>query len=163
MTVFQSQSENARRLLVRILQHPEEFNMEDWYRANLCGTTACMAGHAALLMGWKPVKPVGEYEYSTIMFQNSDGQRETAERLGEEFLDITWRVSCPLFISSDLEALQILDRAAGGELITRDLIQEVHDEGVKMPLWDFIEDLQEKYLTPEELAETRRRSKELGA
>ena len=41
--------ELLRKVQAHILAHPEEFDMDYW----ICGTTACIAGHAALMSGYR--------------------------------------------------------------------------------------------------------------
>lgn len=41
-------------------EHPEEFNMGTWYSKTDCGTTACLAGTAAVQAGWVPVWSTGD-------------------------------------------------------------------------------------------------------
>lgn len=37
------------------VEHPNEFDMGSFFRRRGCGTTACLAGTAAIQAGWKPV------------------------------------------------------------------------------------------------------------
>lgn len=56
-----------KRLRTRFLrmQHAEHFNMDTWGTKTECGTTACIAGHALLLAGYRMRRAAydGEYEF----------------------------------------------------------------------------------------------------
>lgn len=43
-------TELLRKIADQIERHPETYDQTKW----VCGTSACIAGHAALLTGWKP-------------------------------------------------------------------------------------------------------------
>lgn len=38
------------------VEHPEEFDMGDWFKRTDCGTTACLAGTVAIQAGWSPAE-----------------------------------------------------------------------------------------------------------
>lgn len=44
-------AELAQATAEYITEHPEEWNQEHWISANSCGTTACVAGTAVLIVG----------------------------------------------------------------------------------------------------------------
>ena len=151
------QSKNARELLVRILKSPEELDMDHWYRKNSCGTAACLAGHSALLMGWKPC---GDH---TITFRDPANPHEYADvsDLGQTFLGLDDETANLLFLGTrNTQALKVLDRAAQGEPITVAMVREVLEEETDYSYRrQIVKTLQAKYLEPEELAEIQARAK----
>lgn len=43
-----------QKALDHIEAYPEEWDQDTWGTRSSCGTTACLAGHIALLTGWEP-------------------------------------------------------------------------------------------------------------
>lgn len=62
--------ENIRALArkLRRIRHEEHYNQGRWMQRTACGTSACIAGHAAAMAGYRPVRrpDVGEGPYETI-------------------------------------------------------------------------------------------------
>lgn len=147
-----TQSDHARQLLVKILMYPSELDMGAWYRRTACGTTACLAGHSALLMGWEPLPMIPNPDDPSVslsfVFRHPDvSEARDAEALGRDFLDLDEETSALLFLEcGTTEAVLILDKAAQGEPITQDLILEVSDSSDRYePLEEMIERLQGSY------------------
>lgn len=71
-------------LKLRRLRHEEHYDQGAWIDKTQCGTAACLAGHVALLSGWKPIFLDGWNE----AIQCKQGRREgfisevAAEALG---------------------------------------------------------------------------------
>lgn len=164
-----TQQENARTLLVEILKDPESFDMTSWYRKSFCGTTACMAGHAALLMGWKPILNHEAVQDSAYWFRGPEDPtlrntpRRDASDLGQEYLELDDDTANSLFLNaSNRLALLILDEAAQGEPITYSMVMDKicdHDDGVgpeaDKTYDEILDRLQRQYLTEEERASLR--------
>lgn len=141
------QQESARRILRRILKSPEDFDMTFWYRKSSCGTTACIAGHAGLEMGWVPSGS------NTGIFKNIQTQavRDVSD-LGQEFLDLDYETARLLFHhASKAQALVVLHRATQGEDIDEELVMEVLDDlSANRSFAVLVIKLQDEYLTEEE-------------
>lgn len=75
--------------------HPEEFDMDYWVHGQPCGTTACLAGHALILSGYR-IGPAGR------IFWRPDGTL----------------VGNPGREAQDLLGLDASDRYAGGDLFS---------------------------------------------
>lgn len=153
------QSENARKLLLRILRHPEELDMQTWFRQTSCGTTACLAGHASLMMGWEP-----DASSRSLFFDPRTNRRKRADLLGQEFLELDYGTAFSLFYDADnCAALSVLDRAAEGERITDELVSEsiedARDFTVEYAYRALVKELQDKYLPKKELESMREASK----
>lgn len=155
------QSDNALKLLVRILEDPATLEMGNWYVKTPCGTTACAAGHSALLMGWKP--RLGPDERSSFGYAedfNLPGRpgTRTAFSLGMEYLELEHDVAWLLFYNTPRLALvNILVRSIEGEEITDDLVMdEVRDAEEDLENFDYVVALlQPRFLTDEQLAKVR--------
>jgi len=142
------QSENARRVLVRILKSPRDFDMAHWYLKSPCGTTACIAGHAGLEMGWIPTSPNPDF----FRHPQEERAREISD-LGREFLNLDAETARLLFRDTNrVHALTILHRAAQGETITEDLVLSVLDDLRVRSYVILVSKLQDEYLTEEERA-----------
>lgn len=48
------------------MRHAEHFDMDTWGAKTECGTTACIAGHALLLAGYKMRLNIKEGEYEFV-------------------------------------------------------------------------------------------------
>jgi uncharacterized Fe-S radical SAM superfamily protein PflX len=69
--------------------HPEQHGQSYWF----CGTTACVAGHVALLSGWRPVfKAPCELAFCDCQTFTSqvekDGERRRVSDLAQDLLQI---------------------------------------------------------------------------
>lgn len=55
-----------KELLLKTLQyikdHPEEHDQNRWFKRTPCGTTACVAGTAAILSGYRPYGWIPRYD-----------------------------------------------------------------------------------------------------
>lgn len=60
-----------------------------------CHTTACLAGWAAILNGWRPKRP------DTIYMINDDGQAESVITVARQVLDLTSEQADELFAQAD--------------------------------------------------------------
>lgn len=75
-----------QKALDHVEAHPEEWDQESWGRQTPCGTTACLAGHIALMDGWTPVlrTPFGDWIYV-----EKNGVRQTAGDAAAESLGVS--------------------------------------------------------------------------
>lgn len=113
------------KILDIIENEPERFRMgtfaSDVYRyGEICGTTACVAGHAGILAGLVKVTPVrdqfGKLSHHKYTFKNDAIDDAGAwEEAGKEALDIGSRLAELLFYTDDETATRILRRLANGE------------------------------------------------
>lgn len=152
-----SQSENAQKILVEILLNPKAFDVNQWYVRHSCGSSACLAGHGALLMGWVPVNPYLDPYFTTSTFRNPrTGEHRDVEDLGQEFLALDGAAATMLFMScTNEEAIRVLDKAAQGAPITTVLVSDVQEE-MEMrdgDLETLIQTLRLEYLDTEQLEE----------
>jgi hypothetical protein len=72
-----------RRTLQYIKEHPEKHNQSYWFARGDCGTTACFAGTAARLSGYKPYWLTLE---STEYAVHDDAEFPSAENISVEIL-----------------------------------------------------------------------------
>jgi len=154
------QSTHARELLVRILKDPASLDMSNWYVQQACGTTACAAGHSALLMGWTPI-PLPNTNRIDMFFNPERTVIRTAASLGQEFLDLDDDTAYELFHNtSRLPLINILDRAAQGEEITQEMMEDECDVWEEHPwgradndaaFFEAVSHLAPRYLTQDEI------------
>lgn len=78
------------KIIQKISDEPESLNMSDYF----CGTQACIAGHAALLMGAKRAGNGSSMTY--------ESRRLSAADVASEGLGITYAQACNLFTSCAL-------------------------------------------------------------
>ncbi len=85
--------ENIRALAkkMRRLRHEEHYDQGTWVQQTECGTACCLAGHAAMLGGSRPLtkrdrKKLG-HEGDGLM-KTPDAQYEWVQELGGQFLGI---------------------------------------------------------------------------
>ena len=83
------------------VQHPEEFDMSEWLRISACGTTACLAGTAALLEGWKPTLEAGEWGTWAIV-EDREGNARDVDDVAMEILGLT-PGQYPVFLAGDID------------------------------------------------------------
>lgn len=71
-------------------EHPDEFNMGTWFSKTDCGTTACLAGTAAVQAGWLPVWAPGDCGMSdAVEVCNPDtGEKHGVQEVGAELLGL---------------------------------------------------------------------------
>lgn len=80
------------------------FNMGSWHGASItyvdgapyCGTTACLAGHAAIADGW-------ELKTSTLCSHSKTGKMQDIEDVGREALGLSTNAACSLFYLDSLD------------------------------------------------------------
>jgi hypothetical protein len=75
-----------QKALDHIEAHPEEWDQESWGRQTACGTTACLAGHIALMDGWTPVRY--GLQFGDWVHVEKNGVRQTAGDAAEESLGV---------------------------------------------------------------------------
>jgi len=70
------------------------FDMSNWYNDTMseCGTTACLAGWAAIEAGWKPAANV-----SSVVYAEKDGRMELWPQVGAGVLGLDEREADALF------------------------------------------------------------------
>lgn len=91
----------AYRTLDHIAEHPEEHNQSTWR----CGTTACYAGHAAILAGAQWCDPRDGYPISCV--HTPDGVIEHVRFFAQQELQLTDGQADRLFHGSNtLEKLR---------------------------------------------------------
>lgn len=88
--------QNMKRLLTR-LKHikDERFDMSDFIQPNECGTAACIAGHACLIMGFK-IGPHPDFE-GELIFVNKKGRKIIPESEAGQWLGLDYREADNLF------------------------------------------------------------------
>jgi hypothetical protein len=85
-------------VVAHIEAHPEQHDQSEW----ICGTAACVAGHAALLGGWKPVfnPPCGTEGcdcHLTTSLVEKDGQRRGVDLVAVNLLGLAAGTAYELF------------------------------------------------------------------
>lgn len=121
----------AQKIKDKITSEPEHFDMNFWFdirgltsrqkielnRAvdplNVCGTTACLAGHAAYI-GDGPVAWKKYWESDTGWGPSHPAQRAT------KLLGLTEEEASVVFHVSNEEALEYLDQIIAGTLVIED-------------------------------------------
>jgi hypothetical protein len=77
----------ARKL--RRLRHEEHFNQSTWAQVGLCGTAACIAGHAVIEAGWRPVEDPDEPEMGYLTHcRKGNGRIEDIEGAAARLLGL---------------------------------------------------------------------------
>jgi hypothetical protein len=90
-------------------EHPDEFEMRSWFERWKCGTTACLAGTAALQDGWRPVFKSDFTATSTV---ERGGRSEHVEHVAAALLGLA-DDQCDIFGSDNLdEVIDIRNRWA---------------------------------------------------
>lgn len=113
-------TELLEKVMQYILDHPEEHDQSQWF----CGTTACFAGHTALLSGYRLPHPLGQNEAIAVVV-DKDGKRHYVDDLAIELLGLTCDQGNLLFgASNNLEQLQLTVRG----LINGQSVNEVNEE-----------------------------------
>ena len=103
------------------VEHPEEFDMNDWMVLKSCGTTACLAGTAAHLNGWKPThfRPLdpGDPDDSIgFAYVTKGGVEKVIEHVGRDELGLTQAQADDIFYADDIaEVIQIRNAYARAE------------------------------------------------
>lgn len=104
----------ARDIIIQITQRPETVDMRNWGKTSECGTTACVAGWAALLSGHAKYDEDGilrlfgtaREEYGSLDFQS----------FGKDALGIGDALAVHLFyLTYAKQAVEILSFIAEGE------------------------------------------------
>lgn len=72
---------------LRRLRHEEHYNQSRFVQQTACGTACCIAGHAALLAGYKPLGSGSNYDPQTDM--QKAGDVEFVADVAERFLGLT--------------------------------------------------------------------------
>lgn len=107
-----------------IEEHPQRWDQSVWLEdrdwmvddsdpaVNSCGTVGCVAGWAAMLNGWKMVRPAG---FGTIVEKH--GRREYVEVAGRTELGLEpWQADVLFHGNNDLESIKLIGKAiAAGE------------------------------------------------
>ena len=84
-------------------EHPNEFDMNSWFNVKPCGTTACLAGTAAMLAGWKPALDGSDYfpgEWDSVVKPGMT-EPQQAEDVAMSIFDFT-EVQSSIFYLPDL-------------------------------------------------------------
>lgn len=112
----------ARDVLALIEENPESFDMRDFAgvrrdsNGNVCKTTACIAGHAALISGLvdmsNQITLSGDLVGINYHFREGVSDWETA---GRKALDIGAPLAARLFFTTERPALEALRLLADGE------------------------------------------------
>ncbi len=101
-----------------IRREPDSFNMTTFANTRrdrngeVCGTTACIAGHAALISG--RVIPRFDTEHDCYNFETPMGTLPEWERIGREELDIGIGLADSLFFTGSDTALIAVDMLIAG-------------------------------------------------
>jgi hypothetical protein len=108
-------TELGRLVLKQATEFPETFSMDDWVQEKVCGTAACIAGHAMLFSGYSFQRD----EHEGYVFIRPDGS-QVSEEANEaiSLLGLTDEEFCPegedgLFYLDDDEALERLRELTG--------------------------------------------------
>lgn len=78
---------------LRRLRHEEHYNQRVWATKTACGTAACVAGHAAVMAGWKLLPQPRHDQSGTCCVKGKD--EGAVEVVGAEVLGLDW--PCNLF------------------------------------------------------------------
>lgn len=106
--------ENIRALAkkLRRLRHEEHYDQSGWVEKTSCGTAACIAGHAALLAGYKPFltpgcsdftcfesncKRVSHTTFHSEKMKDSEGKAERVDTIAKRFLGVAGAKARQLF------------------------------------------------------------------
>lgn len=134
------------RAITHAVEHPEQFSMNDWLRVSRCGTTACLAGTAALLNGWKPERPDWQGNFSAVLHPSLGVVRDV-ETLGRDILGLTDEQASDVFyVESIAEVIKLRNQWAQEEglpvriwltpvlMLNFDNLTEAEQEAEKIPI-----------------------------
>lgn len=90
--------ENIRALAkkMRRLRHEEHYDQGLYVEKTACGTVACLAGHAALMAGWKPFKD-SEGNVCDYAMKGPEGKMKDIATIAKQHLGINTRKAIRLF------------------------------------------------------------------
>lgn len=94
-----------------IQDHPRQHRQNSWFSANSCGTTACFAGWATLLSGYKTV--------GVSLVRRPGGDRLYVSEVARDLLGLTFEEGKVLFAGSNgrpMMALMVKDLLNGADL-----------------------------------------------
>lgn len=106
--------ERMIEVLDKIRANPETFNMAYWAYMSDCGTTYCLAGHAALLAGWEPA-----FEYFDADMCTKDNQRSFIFTVAAEHLGLTALEAARIFfkaVKTVDDLIQVIEHETGEKL-----------------------------------------------
>jgi hypothetical protein len=103
--------EKLDEAIAYIEKHPEQHDQATWFRRYTCGSTACLAGHVAILDGWTLIDGHGMAEKAGVLRHVAD--------VAEAVLDLDDLEVDRLFYAADALAdiKRYRDRIAAGELL----------------------------------------------
>jgi len=84
-------------------EHPEEFDMDAWFRRMPCGTTACLAGTVVRQAGWEPSE--FDDETGTTYLAGKDGHKRSVRYVAAELLGLAHDQVSAMFYVADLAAV----------------------------------------------------------
>lgn len=122
-------TELFERVLGRIEADPTSLDMAYWAVQSTCGTTACMAGHTVIEMGWHPVYVESAVGFADRAVQCSQGNATRVIKvLARDGLELTDNEAEALFNGTNPNDVEFLRRL--GKRIAEgfdDEIQRVED------------------------------------
>ncbi len=103
---------------------PSEWNQENWFTRNSCGTACCLAGRQALLEGWKPEWWVPNSDNTAGVVKG--GEYSAAHQVAREALGLTAQQASALFDAGNTlkEVEEIIDRIVQGTFDYRSWVAE---------------------------------------
>lgn len=125
LTDLNTQRGMATAVLEKINQHPESFDMKYWASdyvradgdASVCGTTLCVAGWVAHLLGYTILGVSG-----AAFRPGRESKRRYVDQIAQEALELTASQAATLFYASKDTALRILEELADGLGFPNELI-----------------------------------------
>lgn len=104
-------------VLDKIKANPDTFDMRFWVRRAECGTTYCLAGHAAILAGWEPEHLANDEDGTDVCIR--DGGWRYIPNVAAEFLGLSDEQAHAIFNStaSTVDELTQVIEAATDEKI----------------------------------------------